>query len=185
MEYNKDLARELRKFLKSDKFIQRDYEMYDEFFGNGVLCRVFRYEPEDIITPILGADGKPLVNEKRRRVIPIAKVIKKAKDCDLPVEPGDLVALSDDLIGFQDNPAFLQFMIETNGEMSKGLEAVKPAATVNNFILWRKQYGFVGDKIKENDSFDVDDYFTFIFPVNFIKGKINIKKFDQWLGGME
>lgn len=185
MEYNKELVVELRKFLKADKNISKDYESYSELFGNVVLCRVFRYEPPTVHSPLLGADGKPLINENRRRVIPIAKVIQKGTECNLALKPGDLVAISDDLIGYQDNPAFLQYMIETNGEASRGLEAVQPEKVISNFLLWRKTYGFIGNKVKENTSFDVDDYFTFLFPINFIKGKIDIKKFDEWLGGIE
>lgn len=185
IEYNKDLANELRKFIKADDFINKDYKHYETLFGNSVLCRVFRYDPHVVQTGLIGADGKPLVNDRNRRIIPIAKVIKKSTDCALEVNVGDLVVISDDLIGHQDNPAFIDFLVATNGEMSRGLEAVKPEAKIANYTLWRKQYGFVGNKVKELTDFDLDDYCTFLFPTNFIKGKLNIKTYDKWLSEIE
>lgn len=185
MEYNKELAKELRQFIKADTFIQKGYEHYETFFGNSVLCRVFRYDPDTQPSGLVDMEGRPIINDKNKRIIPIAKVIKKGIECTLDVNAGDLVVISDDLIGHQDNPAFIDFLVATNGEMSRGLEAVKPEAKIANYTLWRKQYGFVGNKVKELTDFDLDDYCTFLFPTNFIKGKLNIKSYDKWLSEIE
>jgi len=101
-------------------------------------------------------------------------VIGVGDKCTLALQKGDIVALSDNLISIRDNPEFLQYLIETNGEASRGIEAARPSATVNSFIAYRQQYGFLGDKVKD-EGVDPDDFFTFLFPSNFIKAKVNPK----------
>ncbi len=182
-QYDSKVLESFRSFVKSD-FLNRDYEIYDTFFGNTVLTRVFRFEPPDIVSGLIGADGKKLVNESKRRVITIGKVIAIGDQCELALEKGDLVAISDNLISIQDNPALIQYLIETNGEKSGGIDAARPAPTINSFYTYRNTYGFVGDKLKEGE-LDADDFFTFLFPSNFIKAKIDVKKVEKWITGVQ
>lgn len=179
--YDKELVKQLKEFV--DAKITADYDFYEKFYGDVFLCRVYRYEPPDMYsTPILGVDGKPLVNENKRRIITIAKVLAIGdKNSYEGLQVNDIVAISDSFIGYQTNPEFVQFMIETNGEASRGIEAVKPQQTISNFVTYRNQYGFLGDKVKETNEFDPNDFFTFLLPTNFIKAKYDIKKFKTWL----
>lgn len=179
--YDKAVINQLREFI--DTKITSDYDFYEKFYGDTFLCRIFRYEPVDMYqSPLLGADGKPLVNESKRRIMTIAKVIAIGDKSSYDgLQVGDIVAISDNFIGQQTNPEFVQFMIETNGEMSRGVEAVKPQQTISNFVTYRNQYGFLGDKVKETNEFDPNDFFTFLLPTSFIKAKYDIKKFKLWM----
>ncbi len=183
-QYDSKLLDSFRKFVESD-FLNKDYEIYDTFFGNTVLTRIFRHEPPDMISGLVGTDGRALVNESKRRIVTFGKVIAIGEGCELTtLKPGDIVAVSDNLISIQDNPAFMQYLIETNGEKAGGIEAARPQQTINSFYTYRNTYGFIGDKLK-SDELDADDFFTFLFPSNFIKAKLDPKKVEKWLVGKE
>lgn len=180
MSYDKKLLDSFKKFISSD-FLNRDYENYETFFGNVVLVRVFRHEPPDFITGLVNADGSALANESKRRIATYGKVISVGDKCELEnLQIGDIVALSDNLIGIQDNPAFVDYLIQTNGENSRGLEAAKPSQTISSFMVYRQTYGFVGDKLK-GEELDADDFFTFLFPTSFIKARLDKKKLEEWI----
>lgn len=179
MSYDKKLAAQFKKFIESD-FLNKDYQNYETFFGNVVLVRVYRYEPPDMVSGLVGIDNQPLVNESKRRIITYGKVIAVGDKCDVAIEKGDILAISDNLISIQDNPAFIQYLIETNGEKSGGIDAARPNTTINSFYTYRATYGFVGDKLKEGE-LDSDDFFTFLFPSNFIKAKLDKKKLLAWV----
>jgi len=178
--YDSKLLDSFKNFIKEDQF--QDYEIYDSYFGNVVLTRVYRFEPDDFVSGLVDASGRPSVNDSKRRVITLGKVIAVGDECTMKLEKGDLVALSDNLISIQDNPAFLDYLIQTNGEKAGGIDVARPSATINSFITYRNNYGFVGNKIK-GDGLDADDFFTFLFPSNFIKAKIDRKKLEAWIDG--
>lgn len=178
---DKKLVREFKKFVDTN-FQMEDYKIYSSYFGDVVLVRVFRFEPPDMYSSgLVNAEGVPLINESKRRIVTIGKVLGIGDKCSIAdkLKVGDIVALSDNLISIQDNPAFIQYLIETNGEKAAGLEAVKPSPTINSYFTFRQQYGFVGNKFKEEN--DADDFFTFLFPTNFIKAKIEKKNLEQWI----
>lgn len=183
MNYDKKLTSNLKDFIQSD-FYLRDYNNYETFFGDVVLTRVFRFEPPDLgASALIGLDGKKIIDESKRRIITYGKVMALGDKCSIDLKVGDLVALSDNLIAIQDNPAFMQYLIETNGEKAGGIEAARPSQTINSFTTYRATYGFLGDKVKEGGA-DPDDFFTFLFPTNFIKAKIDKKKMTSWLDSL-
>lgn len=176
-KYDKKLVSKVKEFV--NKSVEStDYSVYNTFFGNVALIRIFRYDPPDLgKSGLVNADGVPLVDESKRRIIPIGKVLAIGDQCDLKgLKVGDVVALSDNIVGFQENPAFLQYLIETNGGNSRGIDAAAPDRRISNFLTYRSTYGFVGDKIKAEEE-TMDDFFTFLFPTNFIRAVVDKKKF--------
>ena len=115
MVYNKELAKDLVKFIKQPlEEFHKEFDNYESFYGNVLLCRIYRYEPENVNSGIIDKDGKPMVAEHKRRVIPIAVLIRKGINSQIEAEEGDLLALTDDLVGVSENPSYLDYLIETN-----------------------------------------------------------------------
>ena len=177
MEYIDDFL----NWVDDDSYIA-DYDDFS-FPDFHFLLRVYLYTPPVVEKKgnILGIDGKSASQQRRQVLVPYAKVISKGhvespfyKD----IEPGDIVALTDELVNIELNPKHQQYRELMKERPAPDISELPPKYI--GYISRWYQYQFLITKLEDASKRDDVEDLTFCVPQAFLKSKVNRGFFEKY-----